>query len=84
MLPRSTRSATNLTLQSVDYARFKKGTQLNSTEADTPELGRGRLPSYMTPTMAAQNRMFKTPTTPSSRYTVRKKHRKGTVSQYLV
>jgi hypothetical protein len=26
----------NLRLQSVDYARFKKRTQLNSTEADTP------------------------------------------------
>lgn len=71
IITRSTRSASNLTLQSVDYAKFKKGTQLNSTEADTPELARGAggrlLPSYMTPTMSAQNRMFKTPTTPASR-----------------
>ncbi len=53
-------------MQSVDYALFKQGNPLNSTEADTPE-GARRLPSYMTPTMAAQNRMFKTPTTPASR-----------------
>jgi hypothetical protein len=55
-------------MQSVDYAVFKNGNQLNSTEADTPDTGRGRLlPSYMTPTMSAQNRMFKTPTTTASR-----------------
>jgi hypothetical protein len=53
-------------MQSVDYALFKQGNPLNSTEAETPE-GARRLPSYMTPTMAAQNRMFKTPTTPASR-----------------
>ena len=53
-------------MQSVDYALFKQGNPLNSTKADTPE-GVRRLPSYMTPTMAAQNRMFKTPTTPASR-----------------
>jgi len=52
-----------------DYANFKRGTMLNSTEAVTPEVVKTnhRTPSYMTPTQAATNRMFKTPTTPASR-----------------
>lgn len=52
-----------------DYANFKQGSMLNSTEAITPEVVKGmsRTPSYMTPTQSAQNRMFKTPTTPASR-----------------
>jgi len=52
-----------------DYANFKQGSMLNSTEAVTPEVVRTshRTPSYMTPTQSAQNRMFKTPTTPASR-----------------
>jgi len=51
-----------------DYANFKRGTMLNSTEAVTPEVVKTnhRTPSYMTPTQAATNRMFKTPTTPAS------------------
>lgn len=56
-----------------DYANFKRGTMLNSTEAVTPEVVKTnhRTPSYMTPTQAATNRMFKTPTTPASRRQVR-------------
>jgi len=52
-----------------DYANFKQGSMLNSTEAVTPEVVKTshRTPSYMTPTQSAQNRMFKTPTTPASR-----------------
>lgn len=54
-----------------DYANFKQGSMLNSTEAITPEIMKSsshRTPSYMTPTQSAQNRMtFKTPTTPASR-----------------
>merc|ERR1719233_1598152 len=53
-----------------DYANFKQGTMLNSTEAVvTPEVVemKHRTPSYMTPTQSATNRMFKTPTTPASR-----------------
>jgi len=53
-----------------DYANFKQGTMLNSTEAVlTPEVVKTtrRTPSYMTPTQSATNRMFKTPTTPASR-----------------
>jgi len=53
-----------------DYANFKQGTMLNSTEAITPEIVNKmshRTPSYMTPTASTQNRMFKTPTTPASR-----------------
>eukprot|EP00092_Neocalanus_flemingeri_P102604 GFUD01131245.1.p1 GENE.GFUD01131245.1~~GFUD01131245.1.p1 ORF type:complete len:662 (-),score=174.00 GFUD01131245.1:409-2394(-) len=58
-----------------DYANFKQGSMLNSTEAITeaitPETTFTRVstrtPSYMTPTQSAQNRMFKTPTTPASR-----------------
>ena len=43
-----------------DYANFKQGSMLNSTEAITPEMGKTsshRTPSYMTPTQSAQNRM---------------------------
>jgi len=52
-----------------DYGSFKQGNILNSTEAGglTPEVVTRPLPSYMTPTQTAQNRMFKTPTTPGSR-----------------
>jgi len=52
-----------------DYGSFKQGNILNSTEAGglTPEVATRPLPSYMTPTQAAQSRMFKTPTTPGSR-----------------
>jgi len=54
-----------------DYANFKQGSMLNSTEAITPEIVKSsshRTPSYMTPTQSTQNRMtFKTPTTPASR-----------------
>jgi len=52
-----------------DYGSFKQGNILNSTEAGglTPEVAARPLPSYMTPTQTAQNRMFKTPTTPGSR-----------------
>jgi len=52
-----------------DYGSFKQGNILNSTEAGglTPEVATRPLPSYMTPTQTAQNRMFKTPTTPGSR-----------------
>ena len=51
-----------------DYGSFKQGNMLNSTEAITPEVSHTRgMPSYMTPTQNAQNRMFKTPTTPRSR-----------------
>lgn len=63
----------NLSVASIvpDYANFKQGSMLNSTEAITPEMGKTsshRTPSYMTPTQSAQNRMtFKTPTTPASR-----------------
>ena len=47
-----------------DYANFKQGDKLNSTEAMsglTPEVTRS-YPSYMTPTASASNKMFKTPT----------------------
>merc|ERR1719327_2477015 len=52
-----------------DYGSFKQGNMLNSTEAGglTPEVSTRPMPSYMTPTQTAQNRMFKTPTTPGSR-----------------
>merc|ERR1719278_1908314 len=52
-----------------DYGSFKQGNILNSTEAGglTPEVATRPFPSYMTPTQTAQNRMFKTPTTPGSR-----------------
>merc|ERR1719445_363141 len=60
----------NLSISSTvpDYANFKKGEMLNSTEAAgcTPEVT-GKKPSYMTPTAAATNRMFKTPTSSVSR-----------------
>jgi len=51
-----------------DYANFKKGTMLNSTEAITPEVisHKRRTPSYMTPTQSASNKMFKTPSTPAT------------------
>ena len=42
-----------------DYADFKRGGKLNSTEAMvavTPEVTR---PSYLTPTASSNNRMFK-------------------------
>ena len=44
-----------------DYANFKQGSMLNSTEALTPEPSRSsrRTPNYMTPTQSAQNRIFK-------------------------
>ena len=44
-----------------DYGSFKQGNILNSTEAGalTPEVATRPLPSYMTPTQTAQNRMFK-------------------------
>ena len=44
-----------------DYGSFKQGNMLNSTEAGglTPEVATRPLPSYMTPTQTAQNRMFK-------------------------
>jgi len=46
---------------------FKRGEMLNSTEAvSTPDIT-GKQPSYMTPTAAATNRMFKTPTSSVSR-----------------
>merc|ERR1719445_19297 len=50
-----------------DYADFKRGGKLNSTEAMvavTPEVTR---PSYLTPTASSNNRMFKTPTSSVSR-----------------
>jgi len=50
-----------------DYADFKRGGKLNSTEAMiavTPEVTR---PSYLTPTASYNNRMFKTPTSSVSR-----------------
>jgi len=52
-----------------DYANFKQGDKLNSTEAMsglTPEVTRS-YPSYMTPTASASNKMFKTPTGSVSR-----------------
>ena len=44
-----------------DYGSFKQGNILNSTEAGalTPEVATRPMPSYMTPTHAAQSRMFK-------------------------
>ena len=56
-----------------DYANFKQGTMLNSTESVTPEVIKTnhKTPSYMTPTQSATNSMFKTPTTPVSRRRVR-------------
>jgi len=52
-----------------DYANFKQGSMMNSTEAVTPDVVRisSRTPGYMTPTQSMQNRVFKTPTTPASR-----------------
>merc|ERR1712172_50758 len=50
-----------------DYADFKRGGKLNSTEAILavpPEVTR---PSYLTPTASYNNRMFKTPTSSVSR-----------------
>jgi len=46
-----------------DYANFKEGDMLNSTEAlsiVTPEVTRSQA-SYLTPTASSTNRMFKTP-----------------------
>jgi len=56
-----------------DYANFKQGSMMNSTEAVTPEVVKmsSRTPGYMTPTQSVQNRVFKTPTTPASRRRVR-------------
>jgi len=61
----------NLSIASTipDYANFKQGDKLNSTEAMsrlTPEVSRS-YPSYMTPTASAANKMFKTPTGSVSR-----------------
>merc|ERR1719233_357922 len=68
---RSSQKRSNLSVTSSvpDYANFKQGKMLNSTEAVTPEVVKTslRTPSYMTPTQSATNRMFKTPTTPASR-----------------
>jgi len=65
----SQRSNRSVAFNVPDYANFKRGTMLNSTEAGTPEIviTNHRTPSYMTHTQAAKNRMFKTPTTPASR-----------------
>ena len=69
------RSPRNLSLASSvpDYANFKQGTLLNSTESVTPEVAKTnhRAPSYMTPTQSSSSRIFKTPTTPASRRQVR-------------
>ena len=69
------RSPRNLSLASSvpDYANFKQGTLLNSTESVTPEVVKTnhRAHSYMTPTQSSTNRLFKTPTTPASRRQVR-------------
>lgn len=51
----------NFTLNSVDYKQFNKGNFLNSTKAEPDNL-----PGFMTPTAAAKNKMFKTPTTTGS------------------
>jgi len=69
----SQRSNRSVAFNVPDYANFKRGTMLNSTEAVTPEIviTNHRTPSNMTPTQAAKNRMFKTPTTPASRRQVR-------------
>merc|ERR1719450_1544840 len=61
----------NLSIASTipDYANFKQGDKLNSTEAMsglTPEVSRS-YPSYMTPTASTANKMFKTPTGSVSR-----------------
>ena len=61
---RSSQKRGNLSVASSvpDYANFKQGTMLNSTEAVlTPEVVKTtrRTPSYMTPTQSATNRMFK-------------------------
>jgi len=52
-----------------DYANFKEGARLNSTEAMaglTPEVTRNH-PSYMTPTASSSSRTFKTPSASVSR-----------------
>merc|ERR1719233_2440680 len=72
---KSSQKRSNLSVASSvpDYANFKQGKMLNSTEAVTPEVAKTthRTPSYMAPTQSATNRIFKTPTTPASRRKVR-------------
>lgn len=49
----------------VDYAKFKNGNHLDSTEVGSEKSARN--PHYLTPTRSAKNKLFKTPTTPYSR-----------------